>query len=232
MLKRYSVIKKFAMPPASRITVARYQLKSQSQSQSQPNDDFPQTIVVKTYTDDTINNNDEKNNELEQFIQENTALKLISQQSRHVINWYWFDYQIDPVCAGISMENMDMNLDDYLSQLDKAQTILPLCELVKKIIKPIFHGLNDIHSCGYVHFDIKYDNIFVNIKHNKNNNKYWYPRVSSVKIGDFGASHKMKSYKKILKVRAKNVNQYTIKYVGMYNIFNSFMFVVFVLCPR
>ena len=224
MLQQYKRIKTFPMPPASQIMVARYTLKSQSQSQSkQSNDDLPQTIVVKAYTTDADTNNDQQRDDFEAFTRENEALRVLSQECRHVIRWYWFDHQSDnennPVSARISMENMDMNLENYLSQLDNAATILPLYELVKRIIKPIFYGLNDIHSCGYAHFDIKYANIFVNVKNNKNKNQYWYPQVTSLKIGDFGAAHKMKSYKKTLKVRAKKVNQFTIKYVGMYNIY-------------
>ena len=91
----------------------------------------------------------------------------------------------------------DQNLNVFINK-HKEKSELIEEKIIYNIIKQICLGLKEIHSKNIIHWDLKPENIFMN----KNN---------EIKIGDFGISKELYSYKKITKTN-NNLGRYFILY--------------------
>ncbi|KAK1767970.1 kinase-like domain-containing protein [Phialemonium atrogriseum] len=74
------------------------------------------------------------------------------------------------------------HLDDHLLQASIKQTLNR--KEIKYVSKRVLQALSVLHKDGYVHSDIKLNNIFVNYRDSKNE-----IRFSNVQLGDFGSTY-------------------------------------------
>ena len=58
---------------------------------------------------------------------------------------------------------------------------------IRQIFKMIAEGVNYIHSMGLVHFDLKFDNILINVDTDGN--------ITDLRISDFGLTRSNKEFK-------------------------------------
>ena len=96
------------------------------------------------------------------------------------------------------MEYCDVQNLNFLINKHKEKSELIEEKIIYNIIKQICLGLKEIHSKNIIHRDLKPENIFMN----KNN---------EIKIGDFGISKELYSYKSITKTN-NNLGRYFILY--------------------
>ena len=93
---------------------------------------------------------------------------------------------------GEELQNKENDYDNNTesSEVSESEDIrcLPL-NLVKQITKNILEGLNEIHNKGFIHTDIKLENILL-IKRLK---KIKYNSDIKIKISDFGTAHHTKN---------------------------------------
>ena len=99
------------------------------------------------------------------------------------------------------------NLRNFIDKNIDNETLIKE-NIISNIIKQICIGIKEIHNMKIVHRDLKPENIFMN----KNMN---------IKIGDFGISKQLSSYKEYTKTTKKiGSEDYAapeIKYKGIYN---------------
>ena len=98
----------------------------------------------------------------------------------------------------IFMEYCDVHNLNFFINKHKEKSELIEEKIIYNIIKQICLGLKEIHSKNIIHRDLKPENIFMN----KNN---------EIKIGDFGISKELNSYKAITKT---NNNLGTLYYIA------------------
>ena len=84
------------------------------------------------------------------------------------------------------LQKMDMDLVKYLITYDLSDNL----KQKQRLFKMIAEGVSYIHSMKIVHFDLKLDNILVNV------NSHGY--VTDLCISDFGLSRSFKEFKNSL----------------------------------
>tara|TARA_B110000285_G_C15068042_1_gene586287 strand:+ start:624 stop:1112 length:489 start_codon:yes stop_codon:yes gene_type:complete len=103
----------------------------------------------------------------------------------NVVQLLDFFYSIDAqqrIIQNTVLEFCDHTLEDVLKNLEKNRNYLPM-HLVKKYIRQIFNGLNNMHKLGIAHRDLKPENILLK------DDEVRICDVGSSKILDQGRDH-------------------------------------------
>ena len=164
-----------------------------------------------------VNKKDNKSYAMKEFSIENETkekidfiekeAEILSKfESRYIVKYYDCErvnnkfYILMEYCDGI-------NLKEFIEEY-RAKNELINQNLLNKIIKQICLGIKVIHSKNIIHRDLKPENIFMNSK-------------KEIKIGDFGISKQLDSYKKYtMTVNKAGTQDYTSPEIirkGIYN---------------
>ena len=164
-----------------------------------------------------VNKKDNKSYAMKEFSIENETkekidfiekeAEILSKfESRYIVKYYNCErvnnkfYILMEYCDGI-------NLKEFIEEY-RAKNELIHQNFLNKIIKQICLGIKVIHSKNIIHRDLKPENIFMNSK-------------KEIKIGDFGISKQLDSYKKYtMTVNKAGTQDYTSPEIirkGIYN---------------
>ena len=164
-----------------------------------------------------VNKKDNKSYAMKEFSIENETkekidfiekeAEILSKfESRYIVKYYDCErvnnkfYILMEYCDGI-------NLKEFIEEY-RAKNELIHQNILNKIIKQICLGIKVIHSKNIIHRDLKPENIFMNSK-------------KEIKIGDFGISKQLDSYKKYtMTVNKAGTQDYTSPEIirkGIYN---------------
>ena len=148
---------------------------------------------------------------------QNEFVKMVQvQQSTNMIQPFTFTKSLDRKTSlttyTITMEKMQTDYFEYSNKCIENNTI-PSMQTVKKLAKNMFNGLNDMHKQGLGHFDIKPENLFLNLD---KNNEF---EIDICKIGDLGNAKQFYDFDKNVKipVLSRRFKSYTPEYCGMFN---------------
>ena len=136
----------------------------------------------------------------------NEAFILSSFNSKNIVKYHGSQqnkekfYILMEYCNG-------SNLKDFIKEHSQNNTYIEK-KIIYYIIKQICSGIKEIHDKNIIHRDLKPENIFMN-------------KEKEIKIGDFGISHQLKSYKEFtLTDKKAGTLDYIapeILYDGLYN---------------
>ena len=126
---------------------------------------------------------------------EKEAIFLSKFESKYIVKYY--DCEKVNNKFYILMEYCDgTNLENFIKEYREKNELISQ-EILYKIIRQICLGIRAIHSKNIIHRDLKPENIFMNSK-------------KEIKIGDFGISKQLDSYKKYTMTVNKAGTQYYI----------------------
>ena len=147
----------------------------------------------KDYTIKVIPIKNETKNKIEEI--QNEAFNLSKFNCDNIVKCYGTSkdnnniYILMEFCNGNTLKNfIDKHIDD--------NTLIEE-NIISNIIKQICIGIKEIHNKNIVHRDLKPENIFMN-------------DTMNIKIGDFGLSKQLKSYKAYTLTKNKAGSEYYI----------------------